>query len=284
MIEDDFLKHLDRMSLLINKRISSNYIGERQSIHVGKGSLFKDHGIYTPGDDFRHIDWKVYGRTDRLHVKRFEEDKSLATHIIIDSSKSMDYASGKVRKFDYACMVGIAFAYLAMKKNEKFVVSTFSDVLDVFSPRRGKRQFIAMVDYLKDKKPKGKTDFEGSLLSYLKKIGSRSLIVVVSDFFYDLKEIERSLGRFKNCDIKLVQVLDEVECSLNLKGDLRLKDLETKEAIRAFIDGVAKKRYLKKKEEHAAKLNWIANSLGAKFYSFSSEKPIFDALYEVLKK
>jgi uncharacterized protein (DUF58 family) len=282
MIEDDFLKHLNRMTLLVNKRISSNYIGERQSIHTGKGSMFKDHGIYTPGDDFRHIDWKVYGKTDRLHIKRFEEDKSLTTHIIIDSSKSMDYASRKIKKFDYACMVGVAFAYLAMKKNEKFVVSTFSDALDVITPRRGKRQFVNMVDHLKGKTAKGKSNFERSLLGYLKKIGSRSMIVVVSDFFYDLKEIERCLGRFKNCEIRLVQVIDEVESSLNLRGDLKLKDLETKEAVRAFIDNVTKKRYLKKKEEHTARLKWIAKSLGAKFYSFSSDKPIFDAVYEVL--
>jgi uncharacterized protein (DUF58 family) len=282
MIEDDFLKHLNRMSLLINKRISSNYIGERQSIHVGKGNLFKDHGIYTPGDDFRHIDWKVYGKTDRLHIKRFEEDKSLTTHIIIDSSKSMDYASGKVKKFDYSCMVGVAFAYLAMKKNERFVVSTFSDMLDVISPRRGKRQFVSMIDHLKDKTAKGKTNFEKSLLGYLKKIGSRSMIVVISDFFYDLKEIERSLGRFKNCEIKLVQVLDEVECNFNLKGDFKLKDLETREAVRAFVDKVTKRRYMKKKKEHTEKLKWIAGSLGAKFYSLSSDKPIFDSVYEVL--
>jgi uncharacterized protein (DUF58 family) len=283
MIEDDFLKHLDRMSLLVNKRISSNYIGERKSILTGKGTMFKDHGIYTPGDDFRTIDWKVYARTDKFHIKRYEEDKSLTTHIIIDSSKSMDYASGKVKKFDYASMIGLAFAYMAMKKNEKFVLSTFSDSLELFNAKRGKRQFVNVIDYLKGKTASGKTKFEDSLLNYLKKIDSRSLIVVVSDFFYDLDEIERSLGRFKNSEIKMIQVLDDVESNMNLKGDLRMRDLETNEIIRAVIDKVTKSNYMKKKDEHNAKLKWMANSLGAEFYSFSTEKPIFDSIYDVLR-
>ncbi|MBT3866231.1 DUF58 domain-containing protein [Candidatus Woesearchaeota archaeon] len=283
MIESDFLKHLDRMSLLISKRISSNFVGERQSLSTGRGTMFKDHGMYTPGDDFRAIDWKVYGRTDKLHIRRYEEDKALVSHIILDSSSSMNYGSGKVKKFDYASMVGLAFAYMSMKKNEKFVLSTFSENLDLIIPRKGKRHFVSVIDYLKEKEAKGKTQFEKSLLNYLKKIESRSMIIIISDFFYDVEEIERSLGRFKNSEIKLIQVLDPVECNLNLKGDLRLKDLETSEVVRTFIDKVTKARYMKKKDEHNAKLKWIADSLGAKFYSFSTDTPIFDNLYEALR-
>ncbi len=283
MIEDDFLRHLDRMSIIIQKRISSNYLGERQSLQTGKGSLFKDHGIYTPGDDYRDIDWKVYGRTDKLHVKRYEQDKSLNVHIIIDSSKSMDYKSSGVTKFEYASMIGLAFAYMSVKRNEKFVLSTFADSLDVFMPRRGRKQFVRVIDYLKNKKADGKTNFELSLLGYLKKIQSRSMIVIVSDFFYDLDEIERSLKRFKNSEIRLIQVLDEVESKMNLKGDLRLRDLETSEVIRMFIDNTARNAYFKKKEEHNERLKWIASSVGAKFYSFSSDVPVFDAIYEMLR-
>jgi len=156
MIESDFLKHLDRMSLLISKRISSNFVGERQSLSTGRGTMFKDHGMYTPGDDFRAIDWKVYGRTDKLHIRRYEEDKALVSHIILDSSSSMNYGSGKVKKFDYASMVGLAFAYMSMKKNEKFVLSTFSENLDLIIPRKGKRHFVSVIDYLKEKEAKGK--------------------------------------------------------------------------------------------------------------------------------
>ena len=284
MIENDFLKHLDRMYLLIDKRVSSNYMGERKSFQTGKGNLFKDHGMYSVGDDFRDIDWKIYGRTDKLHIKRYEEDKSLNMHIIIDSSKSMDYASGEIKKFEYGAMIGLAFAYLAMKKNEKFVLTTFADGLDLFVPRKGRAQFVKAIEYLRGKKAGGKTNFEKALMGYLKKIGSKSLVVVISDFFYDLGEIERTLGRFKNCEIKLIQVLDEVECNFNLKGDLNLRDMETSQVIRTFIDGVTKRSYLKKKEEHNERLKWIADSLGAKCYSFSTEKPIFDAVFEVLRE
>ncbi len=284
MIEQDFLKHLDRMSLLVNKRVSSNYFGERPSMKTGKGSLFKDHGMYTEGDDFRDIDWNVYARTDKLHIRRYEEDKSLAVHVIVDSSNSMNYGSRDMKKFDYASMMGLAFAYMAMKKNEKFVLSTFADSIDTFLPRRGRRQFVRVIDYLKLKQAKGKTFFEESLLAYLKKIESRSMIVIVSDFFYDLTEIERSLGRFKNAEIVLIQVLDPVEIDLKLKGDVKLKDMESSSVIRTFVDKNMKRHYMKKKEEHNARLQWIANALGARFHSFSTDTPIFDSLYEALMR
>jgi len=284
MIEGDFLKHLNRMNLLIDKRISSNYAGERKSLHTGRGNMFKDHRMYSFGDDFRDVDWKVYGRTDKLHVKRYEEDKSLTTHIIIDASNSMDFKSEDVKKFEYACMLGLSFAYVAMRKNEKFVLSTFSDKLDYFKPNRGKRHFVEILDYLKNKNAKGKSKFEDSLASYSKTIGSRSMVVVISDFLYDIEEVKRSFARFKNCEIKLIQVLDEAEEKLKVSGDINIRDLETKNVMRTFIDNFTRKSYLKKKDEHRNKLRWMSNEMSAKFYSFTTDTNIFDSIHEVFMR
>jgi len=113
MISTEFLDQLTKFHLIVSKRVTSQYAGPRKSIAMGKGIIFKDHRIYAPGDDFRAIDWKVYARTDDLYVKNYEEERNLAVHIIVDSSGSMDY--GKPRsKFDYASMLGVGFAYLAL--------------------------------------------------------------------------------------------------------------------------------------------------------------------------
>ena len=91
MISTEFLDQLDRFHLVVKKRVTSNYIGPRRSIATGRGLTFKDHRIYSPGDDIRLIDWKVFARTDDLHIKTFEEERNLTVHIIMDSSASMGF-------------------------------------------------------------------------------------------------------------------------------------------------------------------------------------------------
>jgi uncharacterized protein (DUF58 family) len=283
MIETDFLHHLRRMNLIITKRITSNYTGQQASTQTGQGTLFKDHGIYAPGEDYKKIDWRVYARTDKLHVKRYESERNLTVHVILDYSGSMLYGNKEIKKYEYASMIGIGFAYMALRNNERFVLSTFADQLERFKPHRGKRQLVAILDYLKTKKPQGVSRFELSLRNYAKTITSRSLIVVISDFLYDPEEIRRSLFGFKNHDVKLIQVLDEVEKNMTLKGEFKLKDMETKGLMKVSLSSFARKQYLSKLADHSKYLKHLATQLGAQFYSVTTEKPIFDTFFEVLQ-
>ncbi|MBD3361546.1 DUF58 domain-containing protein [Candidatus Woesearchaeota archaeon] len=285
MINTDFLHHLDRLSLIINKRMTSNYIGERQAIYAGAGLVFKDHAHYAMGDDFRHVDWKAFARTDKLFVKRFEEERNLVVHIIVDCSASMDFGTKKISKHDYASMFGLGFAYMALKNNEKFVLSTFADKLELFRPRKGKNQLMAILDYLNKKKPQGKSNFELAMAEYKKLITSKSLIVVVSDFLYDPEQVKQGLLRFKKHNIILIQVLDVVEKDLkDVEGDFKLIDAENKGILRTFISPFGRKRYLEKIASHRAHLKRIASELGANFFSFGTDHPIFDAFYKVLSR
>ena len=281
MIELDFLKHLDRLSLIINKRVTSNFVGERPSVYTGQGIIFKDHRIYVPGDDYRSIDWKLYGRTDRLHVKRYEEDRNLVVHILIDFSASMNFGN-QIKKYEYASMIGLGFAYMAMKNNEKFVLSTFSDKLELFKPSKGKKQLIAILDYLRNKIAGGVSRFEASLADYGRVIHSRSLIVIVSDFLYDVEEIRRALYRFKNHEIILVQVLDEVEKKLDISGEFRLKDLETHNLMRTFVSPFMRRNYLNKLDEHNHRIKQVVNELRGKFFTVTTDQSIFDSFYRIL--
>ena len=119
MITTDFLDQLNRFQLVINKRVTSSYMGPRRSIATGRGLTFKEHRQYAPGDDIRLIDWRVFARTDDLYIKTYEEERNLTVHSIIDSSASMGFGK-PVSKFDFASMLGLGFAYLSMRENEKF--------------------------------------------------------------------------------------------------------------------------------------------------------------------
>jgi uncharacterized protein (DUF58 family) len=281
MIDTTFLHHLDRLSLLVNKKITSNYTGERFTDYTGKGLIFKDYTIYAPGEDFRAVDWKVFGRTDKLFVKRFEEERNLTIHIVIDMSASMAFGK-KITKADFAGMLGIGFAYMALKNNERFVLSTFSETLQLFKPRRGRKQLIDMIDHLNNNKPGGTSKFEDSLFKYKKLIDTKSMIVIISDFLYPTEQIRNVLRRFKHHNIHLIQVLDPIEKELNIEGDFKLRDLETKEQLRTYISPFFRKSYKNMLAEHNAKIQRACDEVRARFHSFSTETQSYDAFFELL--
>ena len=283
MIDTSFLDHLKKFSLIVNKRVTSVYSGQKLSTASGRGISFKDHRIYAFGDDFRGIDWKVFARTDDLYIKNFEEEKNLNVHILVDYSASMNFGK-PISKFDYSAMIGVGFAYLAMKDNEKFQFATFSDKLDIFQSRKGMHQLASMVDHLNTLKVEGKTDFFSTMASYKRLLGSRSLVIIVSDMLFDPEQIKDALIMLGKHQVKLIQVLDKQEKELKLEGDFRLKDSESKEEIKTFISPRLVSNYTKMLNDHTAKINDVCNSLGVEFYQVSNDQSIFDTFYELLKK
>jgi uncharacterized protein (DUF58 family) len=282
MIDLQFLHQLDRLSLIIRKRLTSNYSGERRSSAFGTGLIFKEYLPYVPGEDIRRIDWKVFARSDRLYVKRFEEERNLTIHIVVDYSGSMGFGD-PISKADYAAMLGIGFAYMALKNNERFVVSTFAGQLDILPPRRGRSQLVALVDHLQRKKPKGVTQFEKAVSKYKRALRSKSMVVVISDFLYPLDEVKSVLKRLRNHEVAFIQVLDPLEARLNVEGDFKLTDLESGQQLYTAINPLMRKRYIDQLGQHTGQLQRACDEVGAKFFQFTTNTPIFDAFAKVLQ-
>lgn len=281
-ISTDFLHELDRFSIIFSKRVTSNFIGQRKSQAIGKGIIFSDYARYVFGDDFRTIDWKVYARTNRLYVKRYEEERNLVVHVIIDFSASMDFGK-KIKKSDYASMIALGFCHVALKNNEKFVLSTFSERLARFQPKRGVKQLAAIMQYLNNKKPKGKTNFEESLIKYKELIKTKAMVIIISDFFYDINEIRHVLMRFKTNKVKLIQVLDEQEKKLDLEGDYELVDLETEDSMKTYVDPLLKKQYFDKLAFHNDQIKKACAEIKAEYYPVHTGQEIFDVFYNILR-
>lgn len=282
MIPTDFLQQLDRFSLIIKKKITSNFMGEKKTEVVGSGLIFRDYSAYVAGDDFKHIDWKVYGRLNRLVVKRFEEDRNLTVHVLIDFSGSMNFGA-KLKKYEYASMIGLGFIYIAMKNNERFVLSTFGDRFDFFHAKKGYHNLVAILEYLNSKKSKGKSNFQDALARYKSLISSRALVVVISDFLYDPVVIQEFLYRFRNNKIKLIQVLDKTEKKLDLEGDYELVDLETEDVMKTYVDPVVRKTYLSDLAKHNARIMDICKEVNADFFTVSNDEDVFDVFYKILE-
>lgn len=281
-IDINFFRMLDRFQLALKKKVHSNYQGLRESSQFGQGLVFKDYREYVPGDDTRYIDWRVYARTAKFFIKRFEEEKNLVVHVIVDASGSMNYGEN-MTKFEYGSMIGLGFAYMAQSNNEKFIFSTFTETMQPYRSRKGVNQLLNIVDHLNKLKIEGKSKFRESLESYKRYITSRSLIAVISDFLYDVEDLKEALGRYRKSQLFVIQVLDPGERKLNLHGDLILEDAELGVKLRTFISRRMAQKYQDKLETHVAQLKELCESMGAEFMVVTTDTPIFDTFYQILK-
>lgn len=281
-IDISFLKELDKFNVVLKRRVLSRYQGERQSHAQGQGQIFSDYKDYVPGDDFRAIDWKVYGRTDKFFIKRFEEERNMTVHIVVDASASMDYGR-KMTKFDYASMIGLGFAYMALKNNEKFNFSTFAENLNYLRARKGWNQLLNILGTLERMKITGKSEFGKSIDEYKKYIRSKSFIVLISDFLYDIEEIKAVLGRFTRHEVVVIQVLDPDERRMAMYGDVILEDSELHTKLRTFISNRLISNYRNKIEGHIGAIKDACEHLDHDFISVTTDTSIFDTFYNVLR-
>ena len=281
-IRPDFLDQLKRLTLIVEKRMTSSFIGGRKSVHRGRGIIPESFKPYAYGDDYKAIDWRLYARTDKLTIKTFEAEKSLTTYILLDYSGSMNFGK-TTKKCDYGAMLALGFAYLAMRKNERFVLSTFAEELELYKPRKGLSHLASMVHYLNNKKVEGKTEFFKDVTKHKRMIHSRSLIVLISDFLYDLEDIKNALRRYKGHDVVVIQVLDPLERKLKLEGDFQFQDVETGGILRTFVGPFMRKSYENRLSSHVAALQNVCDEVHAEFYSITTDQDIFEMFFRMLR-
>lgn len=282
MITTEFLRELDRFTFSARKRISGQYAGARRSIKVGRGTDAYGFREYEKGDDFRTIDWKVYARTEKLYIRQFEEHKDLITHILVDVSKSMDYPNEGLRKFDYAGMLAVGFAYLVMRENEKFAISTFCDSVEISKPDKGRGNLMLNIDLLNAIQPHGTTDLGRAVEQYSKTIYSRSRVIVISDLLIPLDEVRPALYRLGHHDLIVIQVLDPSELMLPELGAAKLQDIETSDKMFTDINSRYVSDYRLEVDSHRESIKTECNRMNADFFSFRTDLPVFEAIYRTI--
>ncbi|MGB8352419.1 MAG: DUF58 domain-containing protein, partial [Chthoniobacteraceae bacterium] len=221
----DFLSP-ETMRKLESLVVRSRYVveGFRAGMHAsplkGASIEFADHRQYVKGDSLRNLDWKVFGRTERYYVKRFEEETSLRTHIIIDGSGSMAYASeGQPTKYQYACRVAAALGYIVAHQQDSLGLTIYDDAIRQEIPTRsGMRHLRVFVERLAAHEPKNRTDTGRALHTLAESISRRGLIILISDLFDDPEAVFHAIAHFrkKMHDVVLLQVLDPCELDLSI--------------------------------------------------------------------
>lgn len=282
MIEIDFLDELDRFHRALKKNSTQINQGEQKSEYSGQGMIFKDHKQYVPGDDIRKIDWKAYARTNEYFVKRYEEEKNITLHIVVDRSSSMDY--GEVNKYEYAAKLGLGLAYMANKTNDRFRYSVFSETLTDLTAARRNANLAQLVDTLNHLRKTPESRVGRCLTEYSSRIKNKSTVVIFSDFLVDIDQVEDAIKNLKKSDVILVNTLSEEEISPDMKGDKILEDPESDSKIRTYLSGKVKSKYEERMEKHTEELEKVAARNGAQYLRVSTGEEFFESFFQVWQR
>jgi len=233
-LQPETVAMLNSMALRSRLVVEGYIIGQHRSPYHGFSVEFAEHRAYGSGDEIRHIDWKLYGKTDRLYVKRYEEETNLRAHLILDTSRSMLYASGSVSKLNYANSLIAAFSYLMINQQDAAGLVRFSDKIDSFIPPKSKPSHLnAILTQLDDEKAGNDTKIEPVLHEMADRIKKRGLVVLVSDLFDDPEQIMNGLKHFRHQkqEVIVFHILDRKELEFDFNDRTRFKDIETGELI-----------------------------------------------------
>ncbi|MFB6144352.1 MAG: DUF58 domain-containing protein [Candidatus Nanohaloarchaea archaeon] len=281
MIEVDFIEELDRFHLALKKNSTEIREGEQQSHSTGQGMIFEDHKKYIPGDDIRRMDWKAYARTGDLFVKRFEEEKSITLHVLVDRSSSMDF--GNVNKYDYAAKLGLAAAHMVSHTNDRFRYAVFSETVTDISHARRKANLGDMVETLNSLRKTPESLIERCVTEYSKRIENESAVIIISDFLVDVEKVEEAVKRLKGSDVILVNTLSGEELDPDMRGEKILMDPESDSRLRTYLSRKTRDEYREELEQHTDALEEVAEKYGANYIKVSTEDEFFDSFLKVWK-
>lgn len=227
LFDGEFLKKLEYLHILSKRVFSGQFRADRRTRKYGSGLEFADHRGYTPGDDFRHVDWKAYQRLDRLLLRLFQEEQDLPIYLMIDCSRSM--APGRPSKLHYSRQVAAALCYIGLAHLDRVTLFAYAQgMVRETAPQRGKGRILRVFDFLRDLDAAGHTDARTAFSTFCARRRPRGVAVVVSDFL-DPRGPTSALDilRYAHHDIVAIHVVDPADAAPAVRGEVQLVDAET---------------------------------------------------------
>lgn len=286
-LRPEVIAKLENIELKARLVVEGFITGLHRSPYHGFSVEFAEHRQYRPGDEIRHIDWRVFGRTDKFYVKQFEEETNLKCTIALDSSASMKFASkGNISKFEYASYLSAAMAYLMIKQRDAIGIALYDTEVRKYLPPRSKPSYIAeLLKTLAATTPQNETGTAMALDSLAERIKRRGLVIIMSDFFDNPESVMNALKHFRhrNHEVIAFHILDPREIDFNFGSGANFVDIETGEEM------ITQPYHIRK--AYADSIKGYINSLRKECYFHNIEYHLIDtstsfdkALTDYLKK
>ena len=233
-LQPEMAAKLDNMLLRARLVVEGYIIGLHKSPYHGFSVEFAEHRAYGPGDEIRHIDWKLYGKPDRYYIKEYEEETNLRSYVIVDISKSMTYSSKKITKLEYASFLTAALSYLMLHQKDGIGLILFDQKIQSFIPPRSTSNHLNTILSQLDKIQPGEDTKIGDVLHEMAdRIKKRGLVILISDLFDDFDSVMSGLKHFRynKQEVIVFHIMDRQELQFNFNTRTRFKDMESNEMI-----------------------------------------------------
>jgi uncharacterized protein (DUF58 family) len=283
-IDTSFLTQLDGYALPLRNRVTAVHSGSHISTKKGSGLDLVDHRKYNPGDPLKKIDWNLYARTEKLYIRRFEEDKNLNMIILLDASSSMLFPDNDPNKFEYASTIAIGVSYVVMRYNDQYMIATFADSVDYTKPHKGRDEFLRTIDNLSAITVNGETKLADCADFLYSRMKSKSMVLIISDFLDSPDSIRHAVHRLSRHELVLVHIYDETEINLpeTMDGTVKFIDSETNTEVSISVGPQFKKEYAAEYEKHMAELDKIAYDFKIPYFNISIKSQPIDAVLTII--
>lgn len=282
----EVLARIDSLELIARTVVEGFISGLHRSPHLGFSTDFAEHRQYMPGDDLRHLDWKLLARTDRLYIKKYEGDTNTQVHLLIDSSASMGYASGEVTKLQYAQYLASSLAYMSIRQHDPVGLVAFDEGVIEHVPARSVsghfRTVLGVIDRLV---PGRGTALADQLHSTAELLSRRGIIVLISDLYDEPESLIRGLEhlRFRGNDVIVFHLMDRQELDFEFNQPVVFEDSETEEQMHVLPD-VVREEYLRAIGSHIEALREGATRNRIDYELLKTSDPLDSALFSYLAR
>jgi uncharacterized protein (DUF58 family) len=283
LFDDEFQRKLEYLALVSRRVFSGKLRAERRTKKSGSGVEFADHRDYAAGDDFRYLDWNVYGRLGRLLVRLYEEEEDLSIYLVMDVSSSMGFGN---KKLDYAKRLCAALAYVGLANLDRVTIVAVTDRIESRMPTtRGKARIFKVLQFLRPLAPHGVTDLGDAMKTFVAQHKRRGLVILLSDL-YDHHGFEKGINvlRYNKFEPLALHVVDPEDGRPRLAGDVRIYDCETGDEREVTVTpkvladlGRAYSRYL-------AKIKKFCTDKQVSYVAADVNMPYDDLILRVLRR
>ena len=259
--------------------------GLHRSPHHGFSVEFSEYRQYSPGDDPRYLDWRLYARTDRYYIKRFEDETNLRCHLLVDLSRSMGYGSLAYTKVEYARTAAATLAYFLSTQRDAVGMVTFDEQIAEYLPARYRPGHLRRLMLCLERAVAGtSTDLSSPLEQVANVVRGRGMVVLISDLLGRTDTLRTHLGylRSQGHEVVLLRVLDPAELGFEFDKPATFVDMESGRNL--YVDpAAARQQYQRNFTRHEEEVRKACRELGVDFYQLLTSQPLELALFDVLQ-
>ena len=281
------LGKLGNMDLVARSAVEGFFSGLHPSPFHGFSVEYSDHRSYQPGDELKFLDWKAFGRSDKLYIKQFLQETNVSVYILLDSSRSMTFSgSGPVSKLDYGSFLAAALAYLMLGQGDAVGLVLFAEKIVAQMPPSARRTYLnPLLAMLQNNRGLGQTDLASVLHTVAEMMKRRSLVILISDLLDDAGDVFKGLAhlRYLNHDVIIFHTLDRQELTLDYEGLVEFQDMESRARLKTFPQSV-KDSYRRRVEEFIEDVTKTSGRSNVDYCLLDTSQPLDKALIAYLAR